>query len=126
MKTILLLENNPGYLIAFSMVLQSDGHTVLEADQSSEAARICDQADTRVDLLIAEGGIANQSSINDICAPAILIVTQPRQDDLPDVVMNKPVQRHALVMLPRPFRPEEFLCIVRDMLTHPPHLTLAA
>ena len=54
MKTVLLVEDDPARLIAFSMILQSRGYAVLEAASPDEAIATCRAHSASIQFLLTD------------------------------------------------------------------------
>ena len=54
MKTVLLVEDDPARLIAFSMILQSRGYAVLEAATADEALETCQAHSESIQFLLTD------------------------------------------------------------------------
>ena len=54
MKTVLLVEDDPARLIAFSMILQSRGYAVLEAASPDEAIAACRAHAASIQFLLTD------------------------------------------------------------------------
>jgi len=54
LKTILLIQENPASLLAFAMVLRSQGWTVLETEDQTQAIHACLENNRAIKLLLTD------------------------------------------------------------------------
>ena len=134
--TILVVDDEPAVTKLCTAVLQQAGFTVLEADGSSDALKICTQHEGPIDLLLTDlvlppHGFQLASSSNqfphvhghELAVRAATIRKGLRvilmSGNLEKELTNHGIKRGTLPFLPKPFEKDGLIALVRDTLASP-------
>jgi len=136
-QTILVVEDEPTVIMRCKTVLQQAGFSVLDADGSSAALKICTQHDGPIDLLLTNlilppPGFQLASSSNQfphVHGHELAVRALRMRKDLRVILMSGNIdqdlagyglRRGDLPCLPKPFEPQALLTLVRQTLQAPP------
>lgn len=134
--TILVVDDEVAITKLCKAILERSGYTVLEADGSSEALKICTQHQGRIDLLLA-----------DLVLPPLCFQLAPASNPFPHVngyelamraseirnglrlilmsgnpdkeLLNHGIRRGTLPFIAKPFEGEYLVSLVEHVLTQP-------
>jgi CheY-like chemotaxis protein len=115
LETILLIENDPGKLVARSMVLRSFGYTVLEAANRGEAWFACNEHQQPIHLAILDHDNSCEFVTRlQILCPQIraLLISDQASAELADM-------RCEYAFLQKPFRLDALADAIRELLDGP-------
>jgi len=118
-ETVLLAEDEDAVRALTRHILQSKGYTVLEANNGAEAIRLMHRTGRPVDLLLTDvvmpevGGRALAEAVTLLHPNARVLYMSGYTDD---AVLRNGVMRSENVLLQKPFRPDDLLHKVREML----------
>lgn len=137
-QTILVVDDEPTVRKLCKTILEQAGFSVLDADGSSEALKICAQHDGPIDLLLTDiilppPGFQLASSANQfphVHGHELAVRAHHMRKDLRVILMSDNVdqdlagygiRRGDLPFLPKPFEPQALVSFVRQVLqTSPP------
>jgi len=139
-STILLVDDEPTITKLCKTILQQAGFSVLEADGSSEALKICTQHEGPIDLLLTDivlppPGFQLASSSNQfphVHGYELAVRARRIRKDLRVILMSGNIEqdlagygirRGELPFLSKPFEPKALLALVRQTL-HAPSLLI--
>ncbi|MBS0167120.1 MAG: response regulator [Nitrospira sp.] len=135
--TMLVVDDEPAIIRLSRMMLEEAGYTVLEAEGSSEALKICTQHKGPIDLLLTDlvlppPGFQLASTSNqfphvhghELAVRATMIRSELRiilmsgnpEKDL----VSHGIKRGTLPFLAKPFERERLLALVKNVLSQPP------
>ncbi|MBL8039277.1 MAG: response regulator [Nitrospira sp.] len=135
--TMLVVDDEPAIIRLCRMMLEEAGYTVLEAEGSSEALKICTQHKGPIDLLLTDlvlppPGFQLASTSNqfphvhghELAVRATMIRSELRiilmsgnpEKDL----VSHGIKRGTLPFLAKPFERERLLALVKNVLSQPP------
>ncbi len=135
--TILLVDDEPSITMLCKTILQQAGFSVLDADGSSEALKICTQHEGPIDLLLTDliltpPGFQLASSSNQfphVHGHELAIRALRIRKDLRIILMSGNIEkdlagygirRGDLPFLPKPFEIQALVSLVRQVLNAPP------
>ncbi len=136
-QTILVVDDEPTVTNLCKTILQQAGFSVLEADGSSEALKICTRHKGSIDLLLTDlvlppPGFQLASSSNPfphVHGHELALRALGIRKDLRVVLMSGNIEqdlagygihRGDLPFLPKPFEPQALVTLVRQILQTPP------
>ena len=135
--TILVVDDEPTITKLCKAILQQAGFSVLDADGSSEALKICTQHEGPIDLLVTDltlppPGFQMASSSNqfpnvhghELAVRALRIRKDLRvilmSDNIDRDLEGYGIRRGNLPFLPKPFEHQALVALVRQTLDSPP------
>jgi CheY-like chemotaxis protein len=128
MGTILLLEDEPFVAVLIASILKPLGHDILAASTAQEAFRRCKEADSRIDLLIADvnlpvaSGIRVALELRSLLPNLRIILSSTYPTDMWNAQhlaeLNK-LPCDSLAILQKPFLAETLRSMVSRFLTVP-------
>ena len=135
--TILVVDDEPTVTKLCKSILQQAGFSVLDADGSSDALKICTQHKESIDLLLTDlilppPGFQLASSSNqfpNVHGHELAIRALGIRKDLRIILMSGNIEqdlagygidRGELPFLPKPFDPQALVTLVRQILQKPP------
>jgi len=136
-QTILVVGDEPTVTTLCKAILQQAGFSVLVADGSSEALKICTQHEGPIDLLLTDillppPGFQLASSSNqfphvhghELAARALCIRKDLRviliSGNIDKDLAGYGIRRGSVPFLPKPFEPQALVMLVRQTLQTPP------
>jgi DNA-binding NtrC family response regulator len=134
---ILVVDDDAAVTKLCKTMLQQEGFSVLEADGSSDALKICAQYEGRIDLLITDlilppPGFQLASSTNqfphvhghELATRALRVRKDLRvilmSGNIDQDLAGYGIQRGVLPFLPKPFEQQTLVALVRQTLHAPP------
>jgi DNA-binding NtrC family response regulator len=135
--TILVVDDEPTITKLCKTILQQAGFSVLDADGSSEALKICTQHEGPIDLLLTDlilppAGFQMASSSNQfphVHGHELAVRALRMRKDLRVILMSGNIdhdltgygiRRGTLPFLPKPFEKQTLVALVRQTLHAPP------
>jgi len=135
--TILVVDDEPTITKLCKTILQQAGFSVLDADGSSEALKICTQHEGPIDLLLTDlilppQGFQMASSSNEfpnVHGHELAVRALRMRKDLRVILMSGNIdqdlagygiRREALPFLPKPFEHQALVALVQQTLQAPP------
>jgi len=135
--TILVVDDEPTITKLCKTILQQAGFSVLDADGSSEALKICTQHEGPIDLLLTDlilhpAGFRMASGSNqfphvhghELAVRALRIRKDLRvtlmSGNIDQDLAGYGIRRGDLPFLPKPFEPQALVALVRQTLHAPP------
>jgi DNA-binding NtrC family response regulator len=135
--TILLVDDEPSITILCKTILQQAGFSVLDADGSSEALKICTQHEGPIDLLLTDlvlsppafqlASTSNQFPHvhgHELAMRALSIRKDLRiiltSGNIDKDLAGYGIRRRDLPFLPKPFEPQALVTLVRQVLKASP------
>ncbi len=139
-QTILVVDDEPTVTTLCKTILQQAGFSVLVADGSSEALKICTQHEGPIDLLLTDiilppPGFQLASSSNQfphVHGHELAVRALHIRKDLRVILMSGNIdsdlagygiRRGSVPFLPKPFEPQALVMLVRQTLQTPPPST---
>lgn len=136
-QTILVVDDEPTVTTLCKTILQQAGFSVLAADGSSEALKICTQHEGPIDLLLTDiilppPGFQLASSSNqfphvhghELATRALRIRKDLRviliSGNIDKDLAGYGIRRGSVPFLPKPFEPQALVTLVRQTLQTPP------
>jgi CheY-like chemotaxis protein len=136
-QTILVVDDEPTVTTLCKTILQQAGFSVLAADSSSEALKICTQHEGPIDLLLTDvilppPGFQLASSSNqfphvhghDLAVRALRIRKDLRviliSGNIDKDLAGYGIRRGSVPFLPKPFESQALVALVRQTLQTPP------
>jgi len=135
--TILVVDDEPSIVKLCRALLQPEGFTILEADGSSDALKICAKHEGPIDLLLTDlvlppPGFQLASSSNDFphvhghelamraatIRKGLRIILMSGNPD--KELTSHGIKRGALPFLQKPFEQAALIQLIRDVLQNPP------
>jgi len=123
-KTILIIDDDPGFLAQLSDVVTSAGYNALQANGGQEGISLIDQLRTGIDLLIVDLVLPGSSGYEIIGAASrrptlmkIIATTAVLKDPYLEVATH--MGADAVIRKPSPDKPfpaEEWLATIRSVL----------
>lgn len=134
--TILVVDDEPSIVKLCRALLQPEGYTILEADGSSEALKICAKHDGPIDLLLTDlilppPGFQLASSANEfphVHGHELAVRAASIRKGLRIILMSgnpdkelasHGIKRGTLPFLQKPFERTALVQLVRELLQHP-------
>jgi DNA-binding NtrC family response regulator len=135
--TILVVDDEPSITKLCKAILQQAGFSVLNAEGSSEALRVCTQHDGPIDLLLTDlvlppPGFQLASSANQfphVHGHELAVRALRIRKDLRVIIMSGKIdqdlagyglRRGSLLFLPKPFEPQALVALVQQALQASP------
>ena len=135
--TILVVDDAPSIIKLCRALLQPEGFTILEADGSSEALKICAQHEGPIDVLLTDlvlppPGFQLASSSNEfphVYGHELAMRAAAMRQGLRIILMSghpdkklasHGIKRDALPFLQKPFEQSALIQLIRDVLQSPP------
>ena len=135
--TILVVDDEPSIVKLCRALLQPEGFTILEADGSSEALKICTKHEGQIDVLLTDlvlppPGFQLASSANEfphvhgheLAMRAATIRKGLRiilmSGNLDKELTSHGIKRGTLPFLQKPFEKTALIQLIRDVLQNPP------
>ncbi len=124
--TILVVDDEPSIIKLCKTLLEATGFTVLQAEGSSDALKICTEHQGPIDLLLTDlilppPGFQLASTSNPFPAAAIrkglhviLMSGNPEKD-----LASHGIKRGTLPFLAKPFEQDRLIHLVQDVLAQP-------
>jgi len=121
-KTILLVQDDPGRLTALAMILRSYGYIVLEAENRDEAIRVCREHSGPIQLLLTDFELSGNSG--PLLAERLLALSPEMQvlfmfSSPPDILLNVGPLTCGCTLLSKPFGPDALANALREQLERP-------
>jgi two-component system, cell cycle sensor histidine kinase and response regulator CckA len=122
-ETILLVEDETAVRALFRDVLETDGYSVLAADDVEDALALCEAHDGPIDLLLTDvvmPGMSGPALAGRLLSarPALKVVFMSGYTD--DAVARNGVLEPGATFLQKPFSIDVLLRTVREVLDAPP------
>ena len=135
--TILVVDDEPSITKLCKAILQQAGFSVLNAEGSSEALRVCTQHDGPIDLLLTDlilppPGFQLASNANQfphVHGHELAVRALRIRKDLRVIIMSGKIdqdlagygiRRGSLLFLPKPFEPQALVALVQQALQASP------
>lgn len=135
--TILIVDDEPSIVKLCHAILQQAGFTILEADGSSEALKICTTHEGPIDLLLTDlvlppPGFQLASGTNEfphVHGHELAVRAARIRNGLRIVLMSgnpdkelssHGIKRGTLPFVQKPFEQAALIQLIRDVLVHPP------
>ena len=135
--TILVVDDEPSIIKSCKAILQQAGYSILEADGSSEALKICTQHKGPIDLLLTDlvlppPGFHLASSANQfphVHGHELTVRALRIRKNLRVIIMSGKIdqdlagyglRRGSLSFLSKPFEPQALVALVQQALQAPP------
>lgn len=135
--TILVVDDEPSIIKLCRALLQPEGYTILEADGSSEALKICSKHEGPIDVLLTDlvlppPGFQLASSGNEfphVHGHELAMRAATMRQGLRVILMSgnpdkeltsHGIKRGSLPFLQKPFEKTALIQLIRDVLRNPP------
>ncbi len=135
--TILVVDDEPTIAMLCKLILEQAGFSVLGADGSSEALKICTQHEGTIDLLLTDLNLpppsfqlaSSSNQFPHVHGHELALRALRIRKDLRVILMSGNVdqdlvghgiRRRTLPFLPKPFEPQAIVALVRKTLHTPP------
>ena len=115
-ESILLVEDDNAVRAVAQRILKRAGYSVIEAGNAGEALLICEQSGSDIQLLITDYVMPHMTG------DQLILRLRKIVPDLPSIIMSGYMKRVSTeklevnAILPKPFKPEELLMLVRSVL----------
>ncbi|MCL4396675.1 MAG: PAS domain S-box protein, partial [Chloroflexi bacterium] len=118
-ETILVAEDEPGLSKLIHQVLEQNGYTVLEAESSADALRLCEERTGPIHLLLTDVVMPQMSgrelagAVSAICPDTRVLYMSGYTDN---VIVHHGVLEKGVPFLQKPFTPDMLAAKVREVL----------